>query len=448
MYELTCPSCERKDELPFVRVGAVLDCDQCGKRYQVDPLHLTNRYPEQAAEQVDNPFADDAAAAVGAGANGTTSGHAQPPGQGQAQAHAQAAIPTNGNGAVATPGRRASDRTAASAAPAPTVTTRSVRQRRAARRRTKRAKTTMLLMGGTLAMLLVAVAILIVIVVTRDDGSATATMPRPPDQHATERPINDVTGAPGQATMVVADQLTFGGWREVDRPIPARTPEDDSLRLLDAHWLFDEGQPTFTATVVSAGHDMLVSAVVRLSLVDESDRLFAQADLPVALVSSQRPSRVSVRVPIHLYDKMRRVHSQFQPGPRMKDAVVLLGTTLSIQGQGPLATAEIETQNITDRALSGAVFLVAAMSRDNQPLAQWRMHWVSPMSPGERVRFASRTPVQPDWDGVRWEIFAVGEPVPEPEPETIDPGPGILHVPAPTVTDDSGQDRIDDGAAY
>jgi len=415
MYELTCPSCERTDRLPFVRLGAVLDCPGCGQRYQVDAAHVTNHYPQQAATLDNNPFVEEASRARRRDDQKT----------GPPDAGAQTSPPPPvAASAAADSLSQAVWQTSESSRP------NQARLRRAMRLRQKRKRGPMVGLLSALVALVAIFAVLIYYAVTRSPG-----MGSPTDGGNTTviggSQQGPIAGTSGMPPMVVADWVRPRGWREVDRPVPADTQRDIPLRLLDSKWVLHGDRPLFKATVICVDQDMFVSAMVRLSLVDDQETVYAQADLPLALVGPERPSEVFIRVPQRFYDRMERLHAQLQPGPRIENPVVLSGTTLRVHGRGLHVTSVIESQNITNQTLSGAVFLVSAVDRSNMPLAQWRMDWVKPIDPGGQVHFAALTAVDEEWQVARWEIFAVGEPAgdtgvpPGSGPDTMDmPSPG------------------------
>ena len=58
MYELTCPACQHKVRLPFLRSGAMAVCRQCAHRFQVEPEHIRRRVtvPADTGIDADNPL--------------------------------------------------------------------------------------------------------------------------------------------------------------------------------------------------------------------------------------------------------------------------------------------------------------------------------------------------------------------------------------------------------
>ncbi len=61
MYEVTCPHCEHVLTAPFVRVGAVIDCEACEKRFQIGHNHVRH-IPPVVAANVNEQFETGAAA--------------------------------------------------------------------------------------------------------------------------------------------------------------------------------------------------------------------------------------------------------------------------------------------------------------------------------------------------------------------------------------------------
>lgn len=171
VYELSCPACKRVMRGPFVRIGAVVDCEGCRRRFVVHADLIRRQVNNATGEALQRLYAEFACPAAPMphltarnGANGSN-GHTEPAGHATTAATATSAPEPR----PAVPAAAPEDDAAASVASLAAEFRRQRRRMRTVRNRNRKRQ----MLAGVAMAVAIALLIAVLILLSQADGPDT-----------------------------------------------------------------------------------------------------------------------------------------------------------------------------------------------------------------------------------------------------------------------------------
>jgi len=372
MYELTCPRCQWKTRSPFIRVGAVAECERCKHRWQIAPRHLRR-------DAVWGPGVSESAAPV-AGADLAV------------RSKSSDVSPTEALGTERT-------------ADLPALGTESATPYQSASAPSRGMPLGGKVVIGLIAVTLVAVtAALGVRVLLGSGGQVDPATP------VTPTTLRDLIGP--DAPILEVDRIDASAWRGGGNAPPPRDPAEDPIQLE-----LESSSPTKGILIRLAPREdeVVVDGLLDIIVLDDRRDPLSWRSAPVAVLSSRSSYRLWLSPP---------------PGPQRPDRLVWRTREARVapqswyfrnietrrHGSGEGAAVEVIATNPADETLPGAIFVIRVATAQGETLTRWKIRWPEPIDVGGRIHFAVITPVDPDWGAVSWSIEGVGAPLAEGDP--------------------------------
>ncbi len=412
MYETTCPSCGHVTKASFIRVGAVVVCEGCGQRFQVQPGKIARKV--QASEAALAEIAESLSASVRASSAEATEGaraKAAAPDWTPPSDAPRKPAPTPAPAPASAPPRRAA---AATAAPAPAAPPAAPPPAPAPARRRKRARmswSTIYALGASL--LVTGVLIIALVVAAMDDGSKRRGVGASGGQDGPEGLGPQAIDVP----MLTAEAFAPAAWREVDEAATTLSPVPGPVNLTQEKWVRPAGatdQLLYTAQAVADGADVIALAWVQLSMIDDEGRVFARASAPLLHANQRAAVPVTVVTPLALRRRMAFLVWESKVEQLWPGAVLIEDAAIHSYGTGKRTLVRVKAFNPLAAPMKDATFVIGATDYDGRPLGQWRVRYSEPLGPRRSVEFTVLVPLTGDEVAVQWTVAGAGTPAPNP----------------------------------
>jgi len=155
-------------------------------------------------------------------------------------------------------------------------------------------------------------------------------------------------------------------------------------------------------------------AVAHLALVNEHGRVFARAEVPLALLTVDRRQNIEVFIPNALVEEAEALHASVEirqtlPNPTFFDHI--RSQELAANGR---RFVHVSASNGVNNSLRRAVFLLQAVDKEERVVGRWRVDWHAAVEPLDRLEFdAVLSDAGPLAAAVsRWDVIGAGEQMP------------------------------------
>ncbi len=222
---------------------------------------------------------------------------------------------------------------------------------------------------------------------------------------------------------VSAQRLPQRLWREVDEPYvsPVQT---GPLQIVNERVTTEEtGRLVFSAEVQAVNTPLVRSATAELALVGFDDRIFARVEVDLPTLSSRRPQQIEVPIPDGYSKRTMRVVSSARGSAVPPDSVVISSALVETTGAGAGTSVRVTVINPSEYQLTRAVFFLAALNDQGQPIARWRMTWPGSIGPGDQVVFTADTPLESKIGVHQWDVVGLGR---LPKDARLSPADGFM----------------------
>jgi hypothetical protein len=438
MYEATCPSCGHVTKASFIRIGAVVVCDACRQRWQVEHKHVARKV--QASESALSELIETSGAAGGSGASGA-SGAAAPTKPGTSESRpgewkpptdrptpAPGSAPTPGSapapGSAPVTGQAAGSGTGKStqtAAPAPAAAPSRPSPRRTApaavatppapqpraRKRAPVSWSRLYALGASI--LVTGILIIALIVAAMDGGTGRGGSTASP-------------GAPGglpaldpSIPMLTAEAFAWAGWQTVDEPATVLTPPIGPVMLNQEAWVRPAGARDYviyTAQAAAEGADVVARATLQLTMIDDEGRVFARCALPLLHLNNRKAVPVAVPTPQELRRRMAQLVWEVTIEETWPGAVLIDDARIQAYTSGRQTLVRVKAFNPLALPMQDATFVISGSNEQGRPVGTWRVRCGDDLGPKRSIEFTVL--IDPDEPPTAWTIHGAGTPITNP----------------------------------
>jgi predicted RNA-binding Zn-ribbon protein involved in translation (DUF1610 family) len=434
MYETNCSSCGHVVSASFLRAGAVAVCPQCGKHWQIQPDAIRRQVTSPAAGALagmtaeamsgDIPGAGEEETAERAPGLGPMSvGGALSPDARAAGSEAAVGItvPVSGSGGSFLSGPLAANAATSGGPRSPSSESGSGSQstapasagsRRPRRPRGVRRRTGLRLAVFAVVMIM-GVGVMAWLVSTRLNGAG-------PNAGAggivAANEVSTVLTHNPTVPTLSGERLAASTWHPVDEVLP---PQGDKalIRLEDAHLVVDaagDRQPLLVGRVVNDRTQIVMSAMLQLSLINQDLRVFARCQLPLALLPPGRDTHISVPTPRELAARMVMIEGAVTDVAARADVILFneKNVVLAPQGSGRTRLVRIKAFNPLEQSLARTHLVVTGLGPRGRVVGRWKLNWAESTPARQRIDFFAIVP-ELDSDTAKveqWEAMVVAEP--------------------------------------
>lgn len=236
-------------------------------------------------------------------------------------------------------------------------------------------------------------------------------------------PVETMANTSPQVPIVQAERLTPPTWRKVDELFIRPDVIARAVEVRDG--LFVPAGPdsqTYFARLVMRSEQLIELANLHLLLIDANHRVFARAEVPLALIggamaigdsTDDDSGAIRIDVPRELSARQVEVASRVDVILTMRDGVRISKLLATPMGEGTKASVKIIAFNPTPRPLRRAIFDLRAMGFQGETLGRWRVNWTDTVAARQRVEFIAMTPLNSEWNVKEWKVLGAAEPEPD-----------------------------------
>lgn len=392
-YELSCPSCSHMVSSPFVRVGAVVLCGKCGSKYRIADEHVRRSggggaKPAEAVVKAASEEGESSARQLSDGSMAGLSGlsalmEAEPDAPEPKEEYeplplATPIVPPSGLVKL---------------------------NRRDSRRRPARL---LYWIAGVLGLAMAGIGGALWWAVVSDSDVA---LPAP---SASELPLSaDEAAAIHNLPLINATLLREVRWEPVQPALFQAPSRIEGIALQDrARSLGADGREYYTATVTSDLPGIIMSATLRVALIDMSRRVVARGSLPIGFFGRGRQQPVRIAFPEGLATSLLSVEVWVEVTEHLPDATYLGSTDVRPASPGSLTVLRLKAANRERRAVSGTRALLRALDDKGDTIARYMVSVPWPIDPGSQlITRVELPPPGPDRAPASWVADVAGAPV-------------------------------------
>ena len=405
MYELTCPSCQHKVRLAFLRVGAMVACRQCAHRYQVQAEHIRRRVtvPADTGVDADNPLL--------LGYPVERPPAPQRPARPKGRKSKEAAGDDGGIPISELVGQPKAELFLRPIQPVLKYEEPSEDVARViARNRAQRGRGRQVLWFAVIgAALLVALVIFLVAGGGTDPGAGEVSSGSKSPAGGT-RPGG---GARAPLPRVAAEPLATSVWKQVDETIRRGMPASSVSLVNDKIAPGLSGRSVYLADLKVEAAGVIESADLHLMLLGADGRVFARNKVPLMLLAADATEGagrhpVAVPIPQKMAERTSKVVSWVKVEKEMVDGAMFDGVVTELIGRGRDRQLDLTARNPLSRPLLSAVFFIRAFNRRNETVARWRVDLDRRVGVGQSVSVSVQVQTEPEWAIDDWEVVGAG----------------------------------------
>lgn len=381
----------------FVRVGAVVDCPSCHKRYRVTDSLVTHRIRSKAASPVEAeaveahepslPRMDEDGNVIGlSGLSEMMRDHPKPePGSAPSQSMPKAA--------------RRGKETAGDSKPTP------ARYHAQEAERKRRRRSMYLLLGVLVGAVAVLGGGLILASRMADDEPSTAA-----SDNGELGPGADPRVIATDAPMLHAHRLDRPQWAFINRPFIEMASDPDVRLTRESIATAPDGSRAYLARLLTDRRDLVIDGRVVLSLVDPEGNEVGRTKVGLTLLDANHPQDIRIPIAERFNDDRLQPVARVETQRREPESVFLDPENLRLTpiGVGRQSAVQVIAFNPLDETLDGIVFQITALDQLKRPIARWSTRWDQPVAPRQRVEFQTLTPLTDEDAPHHWRIEAAG----------------------------------------